>query len=102
MHDVTAPRTVFTTSRLLEFCTIPELSKLVGSPPEYWAAVIVKELSDNGLDAAEEGGVAPEITVAVSIKDGTITVTDNGPGIAPDIVARLLDFRAKTSSREGY
>jgi len=102
MHDGTAPRTVFTTSRLLEFCTIAELSKLVGSPPEYWAAVIVKELIDNGLDSAEEGGVAPEITVAVSTKDGTITVTDNGPGIAPDIVTRLLDFCAKTSSREGY
>src|SRR5262249_63622 len=63
---------------------------------------IAKELIDNALDAAEEGGVAPEITLAVSTKDSTITVTDNGPGIAPDIVTRLLDFRAKTSSREGY
>jgi hypothetical protein len=55
MHDV-ASRTAFTTSRLLEFCTIAELSKLVGSPPEYWAAVIVKELIDNGLDAAVRAG----------------------------------------------
>jgi len=102
---MTAPaiaRTAFTTSRLLEFCTVPELTKLVGFDPVYWPSVVVKEISDNALDACEEAGIAPEITIAVSTKKGTISVTDNGPGIPPDIVARLLDYKTKTSSREAY
>jgi DNA topoisomerase VI subunit B len=101
MHDV-VPRTVFTTSRLLEFCTVAELTKLVGFDPINWPIVAVKEEVDNALDAAEEAGVAPEIEIAISTKKGTITVADNGPGIAPDTVTRLLDYRNKTSSREAY
>jgi DNA topoisomerase VI subunit B len=95
-------RTAFTTSRLLEFCTIPELIKQVGVGTRYWPAFVVKELGDNALDICEEISVAPEIAIAISTKDGTITVSDNGPGIAPETVARLIDFHTKTSSREAY
>jgi DNA topoisomerase VI subunit B len=95
-------RTVFSTSRLLEFCTVAELTKLVGFDPGYWPAVVVKEATDNGLDACEEAGIAPEIDIAISPKKGTITVSDNGPGIVPETVVRLLDYRNKTSSREAY
>jgi hypothetical protein len=42
------------------------------------------------------------IAVEVSTTEGTITVTDNDPGIAPDVVERLTDLRTKTSSREAY
>ena len=95
-------RTAFTTSRLLEFCTVAELTKLVGAPPEVWPLVAVKELVDNALDACEEAGIAPEITIAVSTENGTLYVADNGPGIAPETVTNLLDFHQKTSSREAY
>jgi DNA topoisomerase-6 subunit B len=97
-------RTVFTTSRLLEFCTTGELSKQVGFGCEDWLFVALKELVDNGLDAAEEGGIAPEITITVTTACNTLTltVTDNGPGIAPGVVARIIDFHTKTSSREAY
>lgn len=95
-------RTVFSTSRLLEFCTVAELTKLVGCEPDRWPLVIVKELADNAIDACEETGAAPEIEIAVSTRKGSITIRDNGPGIAPDTVTRLLDYRNKTSSREAY
>ena len=57
---------------------------------------------DNGLDATEEAKIAPEIGIVISTTKGTISVTDNGPGIAADTVARLLDYQRKTSSREAY
>src|SRR5262249_24525200 len=48
----------------------------------------------------EEAGTPPEIGVQV---DGSgITVSDNGPGIPPDTVNRLLDFSVRVSSREAY
>ena len=95
-------RTVFTTSRLLEFCTVAELTKLVGFAPVDWPIVVVKEGSDNALDACEEAGVAPDIQIAVSTKKGSVAIRDNGPGIISDTITRLLDYRNKTSSREAY
>lgn len=92
--------TTFTTSRLLEFCTVAELTKLVGFDSTRWPLVVVKELIDNALDACEEAKTAPEITVAIA--NNTISIADNGPGIPADTIARLLDYRNKTSSREAY
>jgi len=68
----------------------------------------VKEAVDNALDAAEEGGILPDVLVNVEVAatDGApppspsqatrfrITITDNGPGIVrqqiPPIFAKLL------------
>ena len=46
-------RTAFVTSRLAEFASVKELTTQTGHGPEQWPLVIVKELSDNGIDAAE-------------------------------------------------
>jgi DNA topoisomerase VI subunit B len=62
--------------------------------------VIVKELVDNALDAAEEAQIAPEITVCVD--ENGITVTDNGPGLPAEVVEGVLDFSVRVSSREAY
>jgi signal transduction histidine kinase len=96
----TLVRNVFKTSRLAEFCSQKELVNQTGHAVEDWPLVVLKELLDNALDAAEEAGAAPAIEIAVS-EDG-ICVIDNGPGIAPDTVADILDYTSRTSSREAY
>jgi DNA topoisomerase-6 subunit B len=57
----------------------------------------VKEAVDNSLDACEDAGVLPDLTVKVEKIDNTeykVTVEDNGPGIVkkqvPNVFARLL------------
>jgi DNA topoisomerase VI subunit B len=92
-------RETFKTSRLLDFCSERELTKQIGHGVDQWPLVILKELVDNALDAAEEAGVAPVIRIEVA--DGAITITDNGPGIA-ETVAGILDFSVRVSSREAY
>jgi DNA topoisomerase VI subunit B len=96
----TFERKTFRTSRLADFASIPELIKQTGQPPEHWPLVILKELADNGVDDAEEGGTAPEIQIAVT--DNSITVADHGRGIAPETVASLVDYSVTTSSRAAY
>jgi DNA topoisomerase VI subunit B len=91
-------RHVFTTSRLAEFCSEKELVNQTGHDSDDWPLVVLKELIDNALD--EEAGAAPVIHVAVS--DAEIAVFDNGPGIAPETVAGILDYNTRTSSREAY
>jgi DNA topoisomerase VI subunit B len=93
-------RHVFKTSRLAEFCSEKELVNQTGHDSDDWPLVVLKELIDNALDACEEAGAAPVIHVAVS--DAEIAVFDNGPGIAPETVAGVLDYNTRTSSREAY
>jgi DNA topoisomerase VI subunit B len=93
-------RIAFETSRLLEFCSLKELTAQIGHDPDEWPLVALKELFDNALDACEEADVQPEI--AVTVDDEGITVTDNGPGIPADTVEGVLDYSVRTSSREAY
>src|SRR6516225_2114846 len=86
-------RETFTTSRLLEFCSQRELVNQTGHAAEHWPLVVLKELVDNAVDACEEAGAAPVISVA--FEDDKIVVTDNGPGIAPTVVRGT---RSKPSS----
>ncbi|HHY96253.1 MAG TPA: hypothetical protein GX513_14785 [Firmicutes bacterium] len=80
--------------RAAEYFSVKELQVQTGRPASESAAVAMKELVDNALDAAETAGVTPEIVVAVD-DDGTvwrISVADNGPGTRPEVVRRVLDF----------
>ncbi len=68
---------------------------MTGQPPTYFAAVVLKELLDNALDACETAGVAPEIFVDPREGDWggpIISVTDNAGGIPPETVTSILDF----------
>lgn len=93
-------RTTFSTSRLLDFCSEKELTAQIGHDKDDWPLVVLKELMDNGLDACEEGGIAPEIKVTVD-GDG-ITVADNGPGIPAKTIDGVLDYSVRVSNREAY
>jgi DNA topoisomerase-6 subunit B len=52
----------------------------------------VKEAVDNALDACEEAGILPDITVEVSERNGRsrVAVEDNGPGIVEDQIAKIF------------
>jgi DNA topoisomerase VI subunit B len=93
-------RTAFKTSRLLDFCNQKELTAQTGHPPESWPLVALKELVDNALDACEEAGVVPDVTV--TLDDQGIGVEDNGPGIPAEVIHGVLDFSVRVSSREAY
>jgi DNA topoisomerase VI subunit B len=90
----------FTTSRELDFCTEKELTAQTGYCREDWPVYAVHELFDNALDACEESGTSPEIVLIIN--EAVLEVRDNGPGIPPATVERVLDFDARVSSREVY
>ncbi len=93
-------RTTFTTSRLMEFCSEKELVNQTGHDSGDWPLVVLKELSDNALDACEEADISPEINIVVN--DKGITVADNGPGIPDETVEKIHDYLVRVSSREAY
>jgi len=97
-------RVVFKTSRFLDFVGKRELTAQIGHPVEEWPLVILKEVVDNGIDSCEEAGTAPAITVEVATAAGTaaIRISDNGPGIASETIADILDYSVRVSSREAY
>ena len=94
-------RQVFTTSRELEYFSESELTTQTGYPKEqWWPGVVVKELVDNSLDACEQAGVAPAVNV--DFRGQSVTVSDNGPGIAADVIRKVLDFSTRTSDKQAY
>jgi len=94
------PRTVFVTNRALDFCSEKELIAQTGHEPEDWPLVVLKELIDNSLDACEEAGIDP--TLAVTVDERGITVSDKGPGIPESTIRGITDFSVRVSSREAY
>jgi len=93
-------RATFCTSRLLDFFSEKELVAQTGHQRAAWPLVVLKELVDNAIDACEEAGIAPVVSVKV---DGSgISVEDNGPGIPAETIRNVLDFSVRVSSREAY
>jgi DNA topoisomerase VI subunit B len=93
-------RVPFTVSRLMEFCTRRELVNQTGHDEHEWPLVVLKELVDNALDAAEEAEIAP--VIEITVKGQSVTVTDNGPGIPVKTIEGVLDYSIRVSSREAY
>ncbi|MBA2442525.1 MAG: hypothetical protein H0V53_08990 [Rubrobacter sp.] len=97
-------RTAFSTSRAAEYFDARELSAQTGRPPAGFAAVVLKELVDNALDACETAKVAPEIGIEVGQDDGLLrlAVADNGPGLPPEVVRKVLDYSVRISDKAAY
>ena len=97
-------RTTFETSRAAEYFDARQLSTLTGVPKDEFASVCLKELVDNALDACETAGVAPVVGVEVERDNETISlaISDNGPGIPPEVVKKVLDYNIRVSDKAAY
>ena len=98
-------RTTFESSRAGEYFDARQLSALAGVPQDGFAGVCLKELIDNALDACETVQVAPEVGVEVAARgDGLLrlSVSDNGPGIPPEVVRKVLDYNIRVSDKAAY
>ncbi len=97
-------RTVFSTPRSGEFLELRALQAQTGQHSEAFGHVVVKELLDNALDAAESAGRAPVIQITVRTDDEVtfVTVSDNGAGITAATVTSLCDFNVLVSDKARY
>src|SRR5688572_30039295 len=104
MPQTLLERTTFETSRAAEYFNVRELQAQTGQPRERFAAVALKELVDNALDACETAGIAPSIVIEITMEPGLvrITVEDHGAGIPPETVHRILNFQSRTSDKAAY
>lgn len=108
MTDQKLHREVFAVPRVSEFFEVEALQLQTGVDRKRFAEVVVKELMDNALDAAEAHTDKPEVTLTVvdHLIDGdgyfTITVADNGPGIPSEVIRSILDFTTLTSDKRAY
>ncbi|WP_290653778.1 hypothetical protein, partial [Aquisalimonas sp.] len=62
---VTLDRQMFSLSRAAEYFSVKELQTLTGQPRGEFGAVILKELLDNALDAAETAGRDPAVKIDI-------------------------------------
>jgi DNA topoisomerase VI subunit B len=100
----TLQRETFSISRSAEYFTVKTLQSMTGQPAYRFADVILKELADNAVDAAETAGVPPVLDLAVrwTRKRLLISVGDNGNGIPAEVVEKILDFDTRTSDKSLY
>ena len=97
-------RTIFETSRASEYFNVRELQAQTGQPAHNFITVAFEELIDNAFDACETVGVAPEIIIKVHGSEETVSfsVKDNGGGIQPETVRKVLNFDTRTSDKTVY
>ena len=98
-------RTTFDMPRTSEYFDVTELQKMTGLSRERFGEVAIKELLDNALDACEAAGVPPKVSLHTEEVDADtlrIIVEDNGTGIPPDTVQRILNFQTRTSDKVMY
>jgi DNA topoisomerase VI subunit B len=98
--DIQLTRTVFTTSRSLEFFTEKELTMQIGHKREDWPLALLKELIDNALDACENAGIQP--VIKIEIGTDRFSVSDNGPGLTEKIIKQSIDYTIRVSDKSNY
>ncbi|MGC1644671.1 MAG: ATP-binding protein [Candidatus Sulfotelmatobacter sp.] len=93
-------RTTFETPRASEYFEESSVRSLIGYEKPLWPQVLIKELIDNSLDAAEAAGIPPEI--AVTVEADSFTVADNGSGLSADTIKRSLNYDTRISDKKWY
>src|SRR5262245_26897697 len=93
-------RTIFSTSRELEFFSEKELVAQPGCRKNEWPQMIAKELIDNSIDACESKGIVPTVTIATD--DRSILVADDGPGIPEQALKGACNFNVRVSDKSKY
>jgi DNA topoisomerase VI subunit B len=73
---------MFSEPQAAQYFYTDRLEKMTGRMSGDWHRVVVKELVDNALDAAESAGSAPVVDVAMDVGPSLIrlSVQDNGVG----------------------
>lgn len=106
MSNETLDRVMAEIGRQSEYFSVNELQTMTGQYYGYFARVIFKELMDNALDAAETAGKPPEITIEIAEETNPYTITiaiqDNGNGIKPELLNKMLDFNRRVSDKMIY
>jgi hypothetical protein len=104
MPGHTLTRILVERPRTAEYFDRRELATMTGQPAARFPDVVLKELCDNALDAAEAAGVAPRLDIGVRVNRRRLqlTVKDNGSGISPDVVRRILNFSTRVSDKSVY
>ena len=74
-----------------DFASLPGLTKVTGEPSRRLRRLLLKELTDNALDAADAAGRHGEVTIEKRGPD-TYVITDEGLGLdgTPDELAALF------------
>ena len=95
---------MFSEPQAAQYFYTDRLEKMTGRTSSDWHRVVVKELMDNALDAAESAGRVPVVDVAMYVGPSLIrlSVQDNGVGIPADVVRRMLDFKVFASDKAVY
>jgi DNA topoisomerase VI subunit B len=95
---------MFDTPRASEYFTVGELQAQTGQPARRFFHVALKELVDNSLDAAESAKVAPQVAILIVHNDPLVglSVSDNGVGLSPKVIDRILCFDTRTSDKAAY
>lgn len=79
---------------------LKQLVQLTGQSKEDFDIVILKEALDNAIDAAEAAKTPPQITLHINPNNRLATIIDNGIGLDETAIIKLLNFKARVSSKD--
>jgi DNA topoisomerase VI subunit B len=93
-------RETFSVSRMMEFFSEEELRTQIGHAPPLWPLALLKELTDNSLDACEIAGTRP--SVVVTVEPDAVVVADTGDGLPVEVIKQSLDYGVRVSDKLHY
>jgi histidine kinase/DNA gyrase B/HSP90-like ATPase len=93
---------IVTSARQLDWVDCKHLTTATGQPEARFGTVVVKELLDNALDAAERARAPGRVHVEVVrvAKGWRLTVADAGPGLSAEQLRKITDFSSRASSKD--